>query len=284
MIAELWDSFPRLIEQNINALLDRAMPNPTKAFQIYKACQREDLWLQSYENFARRLEAFYAKPRMQRRKSDFDRFLERPMDKSTFEDFHLNFRTASVDSRDVHTLASWASNLMRVGTKTTSVVVSLDVVTRTLNSIIHPAAHEKAENIEFADFCDAWKKTVFNLFGRKHDSDLNSILRELHRLHQQVLESEHAAREGRVTPTIYLTQTEIDWTLAVREAALNYEPIPKFPLSRGAQKPRLIDLDRASMLYNLVLTTALPELLKHRDSIRATVLDRCDSLIREKAA
>lgn len=284
MIAELWESFPRLLEQNINALLDEAEPNPQKAFHLYKACKNDDLWRDSYEEFAKRLEAYYARPRSQRRKSDFDAYLDRPMSRSVYEGFHLNFRTGLVNLRSLQSLVSWAHNLLRVGYKTDSVVISQDVLGKTMNAIVNPAPFEKAENIEFEDFCAAWKKTVFRLFGRKHDAEFNALLGELHRLHIQLKESELRDRERRYVPTIYLTQTEIDWTLAVRAAALNEETAPKFPLSRGPQKQRLIELERACLLYNLVRTSREPDLLKHRDNIRATILDRCDGLIRDKAA
>lgn len=284
MIAEMWDTFPRQLVRNINALLEAAEPNAAKAYQLYKACQREDLWTDSFEEFSKRLEAFYARPKAQRRKSDFDVFLDRPMHKTMFGDFHLNFRTARIDSRAIHSLASWASNLIRVGAKTTSLVISLDVMTKTLRAITNPPPFEKAEDIEFEDFCSAWRKTVFNLFGRAHDSELTGLLTELRRLHLQIQDAEKMAIEKSLTPTIYLTQTEIDWTLAVRKSAVDGDPAPKFPLSRGPQKQRLIELERACLLYNLVHTTRWPELQKHRERIRATILDRCDGLIREKAS
>lgn len=280
----MWETFPRQLEQNINGLLDSAEPNSAKAFQLYKTCKNEDLWRDSFEEFAKRLGDFYARPRPQRRKSDFDAFLDRPMDRVVYEGFHLNFRTALVNGKSVHEIASWAHHLIRVGAKTTSAVISVDVLHRTLIRIVNPPLFEKAENIEFEDFCRAWSKTVFTLYGRRHDPELNSLLRELRWLHKQILESETATRDRELYPTIYLTQTEIDWTLAVRAAAETYAVVPKFPLSRGPQKQRLIDLERASLLYNLVQTTRLPELLRHRENIRATILAQCDGLIREKAA
>lgn len=284
MIAELWDSFPRLLEQNIDALMDEAEPNPAKAFQLYKACQREDLWRGSFDDFSKALGVYYSKPRTQRRKSDFDAFLDRPMDRAVHETFHLNFRNATVRPGAVHGLATWAHNLIRVGYKTTSSVMSVDVLKKTLLRLTNPAPADKAEDLRFDDFCEAWKKTVFGLFGRRHDGELNGILNELRWLNTQIAETESAVTEKKFYPTIYLTQTEIDWTLAVREAAFHYLPAPKFPLSRGPRKQRLMDLERAASLYNIVQTTRLPELMKHRDRIRATILDRCDGLIREKAA
>ncbi|MEK7355722.1 MAG: hypothetical protein AAB250_04705, partial [Bdellovibrionota bacterium] len=77
MILEMWGSFPRLIEQNVNALLDRAEPRPAKAFMLYKTCQNEGLFEGTYQQFSRSLEQFFSKPRRERRKSDFDRHLGR---------------------------------------------------------------------------------------------------------------------------------------------------------------------------------------------------------------
>lgn len=284
MIAELWESFPRLLEQNINGLLDEAEPNAMKAFHLYKRCQHEDLWDQSFEEFARRLESYYARPRLQRRKSDLDAFLLKPVPRHVHDEFRIDFRNGVVNSRSLSSLVSWAHNLLRVGAKTDSVVISLDVLGRTLHAVTNPGLHDKAENIEFADFCAAWKKTVFRLFGKKHDSEFNALLSELDRLHRQLKESDDKARERSVHPTIYLTQTEIDWTLAVRGAASNDEPAPKFPLSRGPQKQRLIELERAALLYNLVHSSRYPEFIRHRENIRVTILERCDGLLRDRAS
>lgn len=259
------------------------MPSPTKSFQLYKACQNEDLWSGNFEDFRRKIEDYFAKPRSQRKKAMLDHQFDRPLPRNIFETFHLNFRTAVVNEEAVRNLVSWAHNLIRVGYKTSSAVISRDVLGQTMDRVIHPLPMEKSENIDFEDFCGAWQKTVFRLFGKKHDAELEAIVKELRFLNQQLQEAERHARE-RSIPTIYLTQTEIDWTLAVRKAALEYQPIPKFPLSRGPQKQRLMELERAGSLYNIVQTTRLPELLKHRENIRTTILDRCDGLLRDKAA
>lgn len=284
MIKELWQTFPRMLEQHINGLLDQAEPTPVKAFHLYKACQSEGLWGDSFEAFSRAVSAFFAAPRSQRRKSDLDALLERPVSRDVYESFHLNFRTAQVDNRSLLNIASWAHHLMRVSCKSDSAVISADVLGRTLQAVTTPGPFEKADTILFEDFCAAWKKTVFKLFGKQHDSEFQKILKELEWLEKQIRASERAAEGGAFLPTIYLTQTEIDWTLAVQRAVTEHLPVPKFPLSRGPEKQRLIDLKRTIDLYNIVRTSKTPEFVQHRDNIRATLLDRCAGLLRDKAS
>lgn len=283
MIKELWSSFPRLLEEKINDLLDDAEPRPTKAFQLYKACQRENLWSDSFEKFSEHLNRYFDLPRHQRPKSALDAFLDRPLQADLFADFSLDFHTALVDSRAVQEIASWSHHLMRISTKTTCVVISEDVLSRALQYITNPPIFEKARNIEFDDFCVAWKKVVFNLFGKKYDSEFAKILSELEWLNKQSKEEKKDHQERRFFPTIYLTQTEIDWTQAVLNSVEENSPIPKFPLTRGPEKQRLIDLERTISLYRIVQTTRLPELLEQRENIRATILDRCTRLLRERA-
>lgn len=271
------------MEQKINALLDDAEPSPAKAFQLYKACQRESLWNDSFEKFSSRLSDFFAKPRQNRRKSDLDRLLDRPMDSRLYEDFHLNFHNALVNATTVVNLVSWAHNLMRVSLKTDSVVISLDVLGRTLHYITHPPLFEKGDNILFEDFCASWKKTVFQLFGKKYDAEFDKIMKEIQWLNTQIKETEEEAGGPVFFPSIYLNQTEIDWVEGIRKAILENTLVPNFPLSRGPQKPRLMDLERTCKLYKIVETTKLPELLVHRDRIRITLLDQCERLLRERA-
>lgn len=283
MIQECWQSFPRLLEQKIDSLLDDIEPCPAKAFQIYKACQREELWSDSYENFSKKLIDFFAKPRQDRHKSDFDRHLDRPMDWYIFDNFRLNFHTGLVNNSRVRDIANWAYNVLRTSLKTNCVVVSQDVLGKTLHYITHPPLFEKAENIQFEDFCDSWKKTVSQIFGKKYDSEMATIMNEIQWLNKQIKETEAAQGNSTFFPTIYLTQTEIDWVESMKAAVLDNTPIPNFPLSRGPQKPRLMDLERTSRLYKLVQTTKLPELLEHRKKISATLLDQCDRLLKERA-
>lgn len=283
MIKELWGSFPRLLEQNINGLLDTAEPRPTKAFQLYKRCQQEALWSGTYEEFSKVLNEFFSKPRVQRRKSDVDKFLDRPMDHDVFSAFHLNFRTALVNEKEVDDLASWTHHLMRVAKKTESEVISLETIAKTLKSITNPKPFDKAEDITFDDFCETWKKTVFSSFGESFDREFSSLVTELRVINAELKELETAS-PGSAFPTLYLTQLEFDWVESVRRAAFESKEIPKFPSAKGLTKQRLLDLERVITLYELVQVTTLSELLKHRASVRLTLLDRCQSLLKEKAA
>lgn len=282
MIKELWNTFPHNLEEKINALLDEAEPTQEKAFQLYKSCQREEAWSGSFEKFTEHLNSFFSLARTERRKSAFDVHLEKPMSAYAFESFELDFRSAEVNASSVMQITSWAHHLMRVGHKTESVVISEDVIGKTLHHIIHPSFYEKAKNIKFEDFCIAWKSIVFKLFGRKHDAEFEKILTELRWMYSQ---HETAVKETHApfVPTIYLTQTEIDWTSAVKMATENNLEIPKFPLSRGPQKQRLMDLERTVSLYKIVQKSQIAEFKKHRDSIKATILDHCTNLLRECA-
>ena len=285
MIQELWGVFPRLIERNINGLLDNAEPNATRAFQLYKTCKNAGLWEETFQRFSSRLEEFFALPKFERRKSHFDIFLNRPMDHSVYQGFYLNFRTAVIPDRSISDLASWAHNLMRVSKETTTAVISLDVMTKTIRQITSPGPHDKADDIEFEDFCGAWKKTVFRLFGVKYDSALNSLLTELRWINAQLKESDRlAAQKGDALPMIYLTQTETDWTRAVQLAVLKNIAIPKFPLERGPEKLCLMELDRIISLHKILQVSKREDFVKHRESVRLTLLDRCDRLLGSKAA
>lgn len=285
MLNEVTHLFPRLMEQKINSLLDTAEPTPAKAFQLYKACQSENLWHETFERFQSHLVDFFQRPKTERRKSQLDAFLDRPVSNHMFEYFHLTFRNSRVDGSSVLNIANWAHHFMRVTYKSTSSVISTDVLHKTLHYITNPPLFEKAENITFEDFCDAWKKTVFRLFGKSEDQEFTRILGELQWLNTQLKKDEAALHQrASLHATIYLTQTEIDWTIAVRDAVLAHAPVPKFPLSRGTQKQRLVDLLRTIRLYEIVQTSKLPEFIKHRDNIRATILDRCEGLLRDKAS
>ncbi|MGE5086111.1 MAG: hypothetical protein ACM3MG_07385, partial [Bacillota bacterium] len=157
MIKELWSTFPRLLVERINALLDDAEPSPAKAFQLYKTCQSENLWNDTFDKFSQHLNHYFSLSKFDRKKSVLDAVLNAPMSMNTYNEFHLNFRNAIVENRSIVNLANWAHHLMRVGHKTTSVVISEDVLCRTLNYITHPPLFEKAANIDFEDFCEAWK-------------------------------------------------------------------------------------------------------------------------------
>ena len=278
MMDQLWGSFPRLLEQNINGLLESAQPSPTKAFQIYKACKNDDLWRENFDQFSKVLEAFYSKPKHQRRKSQFDQYLDRPMDSDIFLGMHLNFRTAQIEERSVNDLASWAHNVIRIGRKTLSSVISHDVMTKTLRAITQPGPFDKAENIEFEDFCSVWKKTVTKMFGSAEDREFQSIVTELRKINQEHTEIEELSGLIRL-PLIQITPIELDWIKMVRLASLAQSKIPKPPVVPGVRKQALKELDRVIQLYEMVLVTDLPELQKHRASTRLTLIDRCDTLI-----
>jgi hypothetical protein len=281
MIQELWSRFPRVLEQNINGLLDEAYPNQSKAFQLYKSCQAEAHWDENFQKFSGVLEEFFSKPRAARKKSDLDRALGRPADFEIFKAFHLTFRTALVAEEAISRVASWAHNLMRVSLKSSADVISLNVVTETLQSLTNPAPFEKEIDFEFEDFCAAWKKTVWKLFGSKQNEPLNLILGQLRALKVEMENQERleASEPRAYISSVYLTQTEIDWVNAVRDAAFNGSQVPRYPLSRGPVKQPLVDLERVVQLYEIVRVTKLPELLKHREQTRATIFARCDDLV-----
>jgi hypothetical protein len=172
---------------------------------------------------------------------------------------------------------------MRISLKTNSAIISIDILSRTLHYITNPPFFEKARNIVFEDFCEAWKKTVFKFFGKKYDTELAKIIGELRWLQSQEFEDRKASGSTKFTPTIYLTQTEITWTEEVKKAVEHNALIPKFPLSRGPGKQRLLDLERTISLYRIVQTTQLPELIEQREKIRMTLLDRCNRLLLECA-
>lgn len=285
MIKELWNSFPRILEQKINALLDEAEPSSTKAFQLYKTCQREQAYSGTFEKFAEHLEQYFSIAKADRRKSDIDQLLDRPLHSSVYLEFHLNFRTAQVNALSVSNIVSWAHNLLRLNYRTNSPVISSDVISKTLQYIINPPLFEKAQDINFSDFCEAWKKTVFKLFGKQYDGEFTKIMNELKWLDRQSAEIAEANSSNHepFIPTIYLTQTEIDWTESVHRAVFFHQPVPKFPLTKGPQKQRLIDLQRAISLYKIVQSSKLPEFVKHRENIRTTILSRCECLLKERA-
>ncbi|AGH95795.1 hypothetical protein [Pseudobdellovibrio exovorus] len=290
MQQETWKFFPQILEKKINHLLDEAEPNQAKAYQLYKTCKNENLWNNSFEIFAIHLHDFFSLAKSERAKSYFDNFLDRPMERSIYESFDLTFRTATVNSQSLLNVANWSHEQMIHNCQTAqeeSVVLSVDILTKTLHYITNPPLHEKDQQIEFEDFCQTWKKTVFLLFGKKYDSELETVLQQIRKLAFDLKQAEQKTLEKEKSPTfipsIFLTQTEIDWTTAVREAIVHHLQAPDFPLSRGAEKPRLIELQKAAELYNLILQTSRTELRRHLDNVRTTILHKCDWLLTEKA-
>ncbi len=285
MVQNLWKQFPRLLLERINGLLDEAEPSSMKAYQLYRSCRTESLWSGNFTNFSKHLTTYFSAPKSSRRKGDFDRYLDRPMDNFIYKDFNLTFRHAIVCQNSIYAVANWAHHLLRISLRIECEVLSTDVLSQTIKDLTQPSLGAKDQNFDFEDFCLSFKKTCFKFFGKKYDPELNHILKELNWLDHQLKSDEERSTEVTLSyPGIYLTQTEIEWTSEVKHAILKHQPTPKFPLSRGPQKQKLIDLDRASTLYNLVLTTNLPELIQQRERIMITVLEICDWLLKDKAA
>ena len=283
MVSVLWNVFPRLMEQNINGLLDGAQPTALRALQIYRVFRTQGLWKGDVGSFSRSLEDFYGRPRSERQKSDFDRHLYHPMDYETYALFSLDFRTAAIADRSIESLASWAHNLIRVAKRATSPAVSLEVIEKALRRVTTPTRTEKAQNITFRDFVSVWKSTVFKLFGSGEDQEFAEIVKELEWLDAK-LEEEAALPPERVSiAPVYLTQTETEWTVAVRNAAYEGRVAPEFPLSRAPEKQVLAELERVVALYKLSLVSRKPEIAKNRERIRLTLLDRCNTLLGNKA-
>lgn len=277
---EAWALFPRLIEQKINGLLEQAEPNNTKAYQLYKTCKNEHLWRNSFELFTVHLSDYFSIPKSDRAKSYFDNFLDRPMNRSIYDNFQLTFRTAQISSVDLLRIANWSHHVIKDNCNTNSIVISIDVFTKTLHYITSPPAYEKDQDVEFEDFCIAWKKIVFTLFGKKYDTEFIEILNEVRWLNKQQKNAELNLENRNQVPNIYLTQTEIDWTTSVQNAAFENKSLPKFPLSRGPEKEKLIHLERAVRLYNIIFSSNRIEVIEHQEKVRNTVLDQCNWLLK----
>lgn len=279
MVDVLWKSFPKLLEENVNGLLDEAQPTALKAFQLYKSCEREGLWNESLENFSRHLENFYSRPREIRHKSDFDIVLSSPMPHHLYERFHLDFRTAAVNEDSLLGLASWAHNIIRVAKKTTAAFASLDVMTKTMKALVQVAPFARADRIEFEDFTTAWQKTVFRNCGTKDHSEFSNVLNELHWLHAENKKSDQRAIEIANRPVLLLSAVEIDWIQVVQKAALLQLDVPAAALQQGFSKSALKELERVVTLYSVSQSSRLPEIIANRAKIRATLLDRCETLL-----
>ena len=279
MMQDMWKLFPRLIEQKINGLLEEAHPNRTKAFHLYKCCHNENLWTQSFENFSTHLQEFFSLPKAERTKSKFDFYLNRPMHKRTYDDFQLDFRNAIVESESLHNVSSWTYNIMRLNCNSSCQIISLDVIRKTLKAIVNPGPFDKAQDIEFDDFCGTWKRIVTNMFGHKYDSEVGKILDELNLLNHEQKQLEKCQRS---LPKIYLTQTEIDWTESVLLAAQDFSRLPKYPLSKGPQKDLLIDIARVAQLYCVVMESKRQEVIEHRQNVRQTLIYRCEELLKKR--
>lgn len=280
-------SFPTTLVQKINNLLNSATPNPSKAFQLFKLCQRESLYSDTFESFSVHLHGYFLQNFRDRAKSYIDSFLNRPLDRHLYDSFTLTFRTGIVSACESLEISNWTSRMLRENLQSQCVVTSTDIISRTLTLITQPPAHEKEHSIEFEDFCIAWKKIVFSLFGHEYDPEMRRILKELRQLQQSLKKNIQAENREVFRPSIYLTQTEIDWTEAIQRAVQTGEQrLPAFPLSRGPQKDKLVELEKAAQLYNLIekmQNSGPKELLSHRENLRQTVLSHCQWLLEKKA-
>lgn len=273
-------SFPRHFENRIQALLDHAEPRTIKAFHLYKTCQRAENYKEDFEKFQQVLLTFFTKPQYDRKKSDLDQYLLKPLANVDFDEFHLTFHNAAINGLSLQELSNWTYNLMRVGLKFQTAILSQDMIHRSLHRLTNPMRHEKGEHITFRDFYQAWGTTVKSHYGDLHSADLNHIINELKWLETQEKEAEETRalhRNSRVL--IYLTQTEIYWVQDVLRAVEFETVLPKYPLSRGPSKAKLCDLERTAKLYKIVQTTKLPELLLHKEKIKNTLIAQCEDLL-----
>lgn len=279
MLNALWGVFPRLMEENINGLLNEARPTALRALQIYRALKNKGFGTQSVERFSGDLDRFFSKPRFERKKSDFDIFLDRPMDHATFSLFQLDFRSGVVAEKSLADVASWAHHLIRVSKKIDKPFMSLEIITRTLHRITTPTRNEKAEDITFSDFCTTWKSTVNRTLGYQLDPHFEELLNELEWLDHELKNKAEKDFELLEPATIPLSQIEVNWLASVRFAAIDSETIPKYPLNERIASDRMQELFRVIKLYSLSRTSTRDEILRNRDKIRATLVDRCEKLL-----
>lgn len=283
MIDVLWNTFPRLLEENVNGLLDEAPPTALKAFQLFKTCQNEGLWDEGLDNFARHLANFYARPRSERRKSEFDLVLRTPMPHHVYSRFHLDFRTAAVSESALMSLASWAHNVIRVTKKTTAAFASLEVMTKTMKALVQPPPHARADHLDFEDFTQAWQKTVFKTCGSANDLEFSNLLVEMHFINAELKRNEKVAADHAVRstsqPVLQLSAVEIDWIQVVQKSALLGHDVPLTALNQEFNHKPLKDLGRVVTLYSVSQTSRLPEIIDNRERIRETLLARCEALL-----
>lgn len=284
MIQDLWYAFPTSLEEKINHLLHQAEPSPLKSFHLYKACKSEDLWQKSFDEFCDKIAGFFSVSSKKRQKSDLDRILDRPLPKYLYSEFSLDFGNAMIDGFALAEIASWAHHLMRVRLKKDSSAISYQALQESLHKLTHPQPHEKVFSISFNDFCNTWKKTVHFLFGPSEVEVSNAIIEELQGIYsaQKALENTPVAGSSH-RPTIYLTQTEINWVEDILRSVDSETSPPSFPLSRGPEKQRLCELVRTLQLFRIVQTTKLPELLEHKVKITATLVSQCQKLLKDCA-
>lgn len=279
MLQETWNTFPRQIVQKINGLLDQAQPTSMKAFHIYKMCKAENLWDKSFSEFSFLLEGFYQTHPAERSKSQFDQFLNRPIDWRSFNSVHLTFRTAEISANEVRDVASWAHHMLRLHYQKTSSISSIDTLTKTIFDLTHPDFNGKDQDIDFEDFCDAWKEAADKLYGKKYEAEHQAVLSELRTLNN-VLETRTLELPRRsVVDRIYLTQTEIDWVERSREAVMKGVSMPRYPLTRGPSKTQLIDLLKWITLWEISKSVQAPALQAKVEKLRSYIEKECDDLL-----
>lgn len=281
MIQDAWNSFPQQLTQKINGLLDDAEPNQTKAFQLFKQCQTENLWHGSFEMFSEHLTDFFKVVKSERNKSDFDRYLLRPMDFNSFDNFDLTFRSAEIAAGSVRDIASWAHHMLRLHYKNDLNVFSIEVLNQTIYDLTHPAFFEKDHDIEFEDFCISWQQSCQKLFGKQNEFLQQQVLLELRNLQQQQTNKLQKTAIN-TQAAIYLTQTEIFWVESIEKAVLLSEKLPRYPLTKGPEKTQLIELLKCTTLFEIAFSSELPKLVGHRQAIQETVLSRCRWLLENK--
>ncbi len=285
MMQQMWKSFPRHFEQKVNGLLDQAEPTEAKAFQLYKVCQQQKLWSSSFEEFSTEVKIFFSKARRDRCKGEVDRFLDRPLDQLDYEDYHLTFRNAAINPNDVREIASWAHNMLRVGGRLDSVASSIQTLNEVLLAVTQPSYLEKDSDIEFSDICERWQKIISTKLGSQITTDVKILFEKLDHLDQQSKHYRNNKSVAVVTSTEMtinshdFNPSEMNWILQVKNRATNFGKMPKFPVSNGSAKIQLIQLERIVTLYTIIQLTDREELMKHRESIRTTVLDRCRLLL-----
>lgn len=279
MLQETWNAFPRQIVQRINGLLDQAQPNRLKAFHIYKMCKEENLWDKSFSEFSFLLEGFYHTHPAERSKSQIDQFLNRPMDWRSFESVNLTFHTAEIHLTEVRDVASWAHHMLRLHYERTSPIASIDTLGKAIYDLTHPSYGDKDQNIDFEDFCNAWKEAADKLFGKKFEVEHQQVLAELRQLnHVQETQALELPRRS-VLDRIYLTQTEINWVERSLEAVVKGLSMPRYPLSKGPTKNELIDLLKWLTLWEISKTVKATAIQDKVEKLRYRLQQECEYLL-----
>ena len=279
MLQETWNTFPRQIVQKINGLLDQAQPNSLKAFHIYKMCKTENLWDKSYSEFSFLLEGFYQTHPAERSKSQVDQFLNRPIDWRSFESLNLTFRTADISATEIRDIASWAHHMLRLHYQETSPISSVDTISKAVFDLTHPDFSGKDQNIDFEDFCEAWKEAVDKLYGKKFEDEHKLVLSELRSLNHALESRALNLPRRNLLDRIYLTQTEIDWVERSLNAVANGLTMPRYPLSRGPDKTRIVDLLKWLTLWEVTKPSKSPVVQEKAEKIRNYIVKECENLL-----